>query len=382
MPGLGSRRATEALARMVDELRLLRDTGVSPTGELLKWFESLKPEVRGRLVGMGLIDPRRAMAVRPLRGHLEEFRQDILARGRTARHAGETHAQVSDVVEGCGFVWWSEVSAHRVLAWLKCRRDAGMSARTSNHYLRAVKSFCAWMVRDGRAAESPVQFLTSLNVASDRRRERRALTLDETRSLLAASRTGPVRNHMTGPERALVYRLALETGLRLSELRSLKRDSFDLAGAPRTVVVEAAYSKRRRRDSLILRPDLVALLRPHLLRVRSGEPAFHLPRRAAEMLARDLAAAGIKQAKLGKDNRLSGPVVDFHALRHTFGTNLVEAGVHPKIAQALMRHSTIQLTMDIYSHVGREREAEALAKLPSLDAPAAGGAGESRAQEA
>ena len=42
-------------------------------------------------------------------------------------------------------------------------------------------------------------------------------------------------------------------------------------------------------------------------------------------------------------------VADFHALRHTFITNLAESGVHPKLAQELARHSTITLTMDKYT---------------------------------
>ncbi len=46
----------------------------------------------------------------------------------------------------------------------------------------------------------------------------------------------------------------------------------------------------------------------------------------------------------------SGHVIDFHALRHTFITNLARGGVHPKTAQSLARHSTITLTMDRYSH--------------------------------
>jgi site-specific recombinase XerD len=41
-----------------------------------------------------------------------------------------------------------------------------------------------------------------------------------------------------------------------------------------------------------------------------------------------------------------GGVADFHSLRHTFVTNLVNAGVAPKDAKELVRHSTITLTMD------------------------------------
>lgn len=48
----------------------------------------------------------------------------------------------------------------------------------------------------------------------------------------------------------------------------------------------------------------------------------------------------------------AGRVADFHALRHTYITNLATAGVSPKTAQTLARHSTITLTMDRYTHLG------------------------------
>jgi len=41
--------------------------------------------------------------------------------------------------------------------------------------------------------------------------------------------------------------------------------------------------------------------------------------------------------------------VDIHALRHTFGTHLSKAGVAPRIAMAAMRHSSLDLTMNIYT---------------------------------
>jgi integrase/recombinase XerD len=56
-------------------------------------------------------------------------------------------------------------------------------------------------------------------------------------------------------------------------------------------------------------------------------------------------------------------VADFHALRHTFITNLVKAGVQPKDAKELARHSTSTLTMDRYAHVGVRDTAAALSKL-------------------
>jgi hypothetical protein len=61
-----------------------------------------------------------------------------------------------------------------------------------------------------------------------------------------------------------------------------------------------------------------------------------------------------------------GHVVDFHALQHTFVTNLAAGGVHPKTAQVLARHSTITLTIDRYSHNQRAAELAALDTLPDL----------------
>jgi integrase/recombinase XerD len=47
-----------------------------------------------------------------------------------------------------------------------------------------------------------------------------------------------------------------------------------------------------------------------------------------------------------------GRFADFHSLRHFFITNLERAGVSPKLAQTLARHSDIRLTLGIYTHVG------------------------------
>ncbi|MGL4422908.1 MAG: tyrosine-type recombinase/integrase, partial [Gemmataceae bacterium] len=69
--------------------------------------------------------------------------------------------------------------------------------------------------------------------------------------------------------------------------------------------------------------------------------------RAAEMLRGDLEAAGIAYATEGPD----GPeYADFHALRHTYITNLRANGVDLRTAQDLARHSTPTLTAR-YSHV-------------------------------
>lgn len=64
-----------------------------------------------------------------------------------------------------------------------------------------------------------------------------------------------------------------------------------------------------------------------------------------------------------------GESLDFHALRHTCGAWLAMAGAHPKAIQAVMRHSSITLTMDTYGHLFPSQEAETVARLSNLLGP-------------
>jgi integrase len=57
------------------------------------------------------------------------------------------------------------------------------------------------------------------------------------------------------------------------------------------------------------------------------------------------------------------PRVRFHDLRHSHATQLLAGGVHPKIAQERLGHSTITTTMDLYAHVTDTMQADAAARL-------------------
>ncbi len=65
----------------------------------------------------------------------------------------------------------------------------------------------------------------------------------------------------------------------------------------------------------------------------------------------------------------AGWYADFHSLRHTTGSLLAASGVHPKVAQSLMRHSDINLTMSKYTHTLTGQEAKAVEGLPDLSLP-------------
>ena len=360
------RRATEELGRKLMRLVECRASGDVLDSALRRWTEELPAHLRERLVKHGLIDARRAAASRPLQEHLEDYRASLEANNRGEKYINLTTSRAASVISGCGFCFWSDMAPGSVEKYLSDLRQNGLCIRTSNHYLRAIKQFCRWMVQNRRASESPVAHLKALNPHTDRRLERRALSPDECRKLLQATRNGPERYGMSGPERALLYRLAIGTGLRASEIRSLTRSSFDLDANPPTVTVEAGYSKHRREDTLALRPELADAIRAHVAYMLPATKVFTSPKSiktmwpTAKMLAADLESAGIDVIdKVGR-------IVDFHALRHTLASHLAAAGVHPSTAQKLLRHSTIALTMNVYTHTAIEGQSAALAKLPDI----------------
>ena len=334
-------------------------------------------EKEAALAQEGVVDRYKEHRAKPLKEHLEDFRQSLLAKGNTAKHAEMTFTRAQTVIDRCGCVFWNDIEASKIercLAELRAG-EKGKSVQTSNFYLQAVKQFCRWMAQNRRASESPIAHMRRMNVKVDRRHDRVSFEVDEVRRLLTATHKGPERFGMSGPERALLYRLTVESGLRANELRTLKVSSFDLSAC--TVKVVAAYSKHRQEDVLPLRPETAEELRIFFAGKMPEAKAFggrykSLTDRTAEMIQEDLAAT-VERDESGNEIRraisytdTAGRYRDFHALRHTTGSWLAANGVHPKVAQTIMRHSDINLTMSRYTHTLRGQEAEAVRKLPDL----------------
>src|SRR5262249_4639070 len=159
-----------------------------------------------------------------------------------------------------------------------------------------------WLELSNRIDEAPrgIRALRPYNQDVDRRRVRRALTAEELARLQEAAERGPERitrregrggkvlARISGPERAMLSRVAWETGFRANELRSLMPESFMLDGASPAVVVAAAFSKRRREDRLPIRREIAGRLGVFLAGRPRTEPAFPLPVAAGRMLRFDL----------------------------------------------------------------------------------------------
>ena len=337
--GCTDKEATEALARKLEADAMLRRKGV--------------------------IDPKAdrysATELKPLKDHLQDYYASLLAKGNTQKYAEMVKVRVENLLKQHKATYLSELTASDVQQAVSGLRGAGLSLQTCNHYLRAIKQFSRWLWRDGRVREDALAHLSGYNVKLDPRHERRALTEEEFSSLVQTAEIGPVVMDMSGPDRAMLYQLTVGTAFRVGELRSLMPESFDLDAEQPTVTVEAGYSKRRRRDVQPIRHDLAQLLRAWLNGREPGKPMFKMPEKLSKMVRADLAAARIPY----RDS--AGRVADFHALRHTAGTLLKSKGVHPKAIQAFMRHSTVTLTMDRYTHVGIRDQGAVLEALPKAE---------------
>jgi integrase len=69
------------------------------------------------------------------------------------------------------------------------------------------------------------------------------------------------------------------------------------------------------------------------------------------------------------------PPIRFHYLRHTHATLALQAGVHPKVVSERLGHSTVAMTLDIYSHAVPALQHDAAATIADLVSGAAAAAG-------
>lgn len=141
--------------------------------------------------------------------------------------------------------------------------------------------------------------------------------------------------------RAMV-RTAIRAGLRYSELRALHWDDLDFERQQLTV--QRAYilkqigpTKNHRSRYIPMTGDLLRELRMLPKTSRLVFPVREKHSRQLEQLKTACEVAGV-------------PIVGWHALRHTFASHMMSAGAPIHAVQALLGHSSVEMTMR-YSHL-------------------------------
>lgn len=327
---------------------IMNNNGRLKTDADKKWFADLMPRIQSKLIKWGIVDGRNTINhfTTSLSEHLEVFIESRRARACKEVYIRQRESSILRTLNCCGFKMFADFDAPAIENFLaRGRGSNGYGEGTYNSHLRAIKTFTKWLSDERRLTPDPLT-RTKLIKQVEKRKRRRVLKADEKDRLLIATMNGKKRGNMTGLARYLVYHIALEAGLRYSEIRALKVLSFDFDANPCTVHIEAADSKGKETYDLILNDETAAEIKTFLADREPAGLAFKLPnnRHSAQMFRTDLAAAGIEYTDpAGRD-------CDFHSLRHTFITNLFLDGVPATVVQGLARHKDLKTTM-LYSHI-------------------------------
>jgi integrase len=177
-----------------------------------------------------------------------------------------------------------------------------------------------------------------------------------------------------------LWRLLAMTGARRGEALGLRWEDLDVEAATITIrralvpmgaeVLVSEPKTRRGRRAIALDPLTLEALKAHAARqadersacedwvesgyiftTADGRPLD--PHRISKAFERHLRAAAL-------------PRIPLHGLRHTYATLALSSGVNPRIVSGRLGHSTVALTLDIYSHVLPQADQEAADRIAAL----------------
>lgn len=309
----------------------------------------------------GIVDAYTDQSARPIKEHVGEWIESLRSKGTSSRQRGTVKHRVGRLCELAGWKRLTDITSGSCLAALsKTQSEDGASAQTRNHYLRSAQQFSRWAWESKRIRDHPLIGLKPISTDTDRRHDRRCPTDAEIAALLSSADAQPVRMGMTGTQRVMGYKVAMCTGFRAGELRSLTRESFDLDAGIATV--RAAYDKRRRKVEQHLPAWLVEELKTYF--AAGGGTWENFPANfPGRLLKADLDRAGVHWVTQGPDSPL---YFDFHALRHWYITWAAsQPNISIKTLMTLARHSTPTLTLKVYAKSRGQDLKDAVANLPN-----------------
>jgi len=237
-----------------------------------------------------------------------------------------------------GGIRLDRVNALQIQSLYRAKLDCGLSPRTvriiHTTLHKALKQAVKWTLLPRNIAE----YVDPPKVP---KKEIRPLSEEQVKRLLQAAE---------GDKLQALYVLAVHTGMRSGELLGLKWEDVDLEGGTvqvrRSVFnghIESPKGTKGNRSIKLTRASTRAL-QGHK---RTGEWVFST-RVGTTISVHNLHNRSWKplllKAGLPHTTR-------FHDLRHTCATLLLSKGVHPKIVQEVLGHSSTTITMDTYSHV-------------------------------
>ncbi|HLX62350.1 MAG TPA: site-specific integrase [Planctomycetota bacterium] len=217
-------------------------------------------------------------------------------------------------------------------------KAAPMTGKSLQNYAEALRSFCLWAKGRGYLEEDPLEGLAAFDTTP--KVTRRALTVWEIKNIL---------DNVECSDDRLLFEVALCTGYRRGELAALKVRDFE--AETQTLSLPAALTKGRKDARQPLPDTLAAKLTEYVQGKESDAALLVMPKRPQERLYRAMKLANVQRMA-------AGGKIDFHALRTAYATLAIESGANVKEAQAMLRHSSPALTMNVYAKARNTRLAE------------------------
>lgn len=249
------------------------------------------------------------------------------------------------------------------------RYGGGLSPKTVRNVHIALRRSLADAERFGLVQRNVAALVKA---PSPQRKELQTWTPDEVRTFLES---------VEDDRLSAAYRLLATTGMRRGEVLGLRWPCVDLkAGRLQvnqslTVVkdefVWAPPKTARSRRSLSLDGATVTALREHRgrqnkERLALGEAWVDGDLLFCDEAGRELHPDRFSRAFSSAAKRAGVRPIRLHDLRHTWATLALQAGIHPKVVSERLGHATTGITLDVYSHVQPEMDAEAASAVAKL----------------
>lgn len=158
-----------------------------------------------------------------LKVHLKRFDTAKASAGKSDQHLTRTSQLIRNLAAYNEWETLGQITSVGIQNYAEhLRKESEQASRLIASMITAIRSFCRWLVRNKILLADPTSTVEKPSCKTDRRIERRMLLPDEWIWLKKSLETESIKNGQDSDERLVMYQLAIETGLRSSELRSLK----------------------------------------------------------------------------------------------------------------------------------------------------------------
>lgn len=271
---------------------------------------------------------------------VDHFLHHLHTERRLSRHTTQAYrrdlAAVARYCGTAGLSHWAQLDAGHVRAFAAQSYRQGLSGRSIQRRLSALRSFFGYLLRERNVKANPA---LDVQAPKSDRRLPAVIDADRMNQLLADAPDDPLRQRDHA-----IMELMYSSGLRLAETVALDLTDLDMGAALVTVTGKGAKT----RVLPVGRHALAALRTWFGVRGQlapAGERAMFVARTGRRLSARSV------QARLGKwaaERGIGG--VHPHVLRHSFASHLLESSGDLRAVQELLGHCDISTTQ-IYTHV-------------------------------